>query len=101
MAESDKNKSAVDEYKSPARKLIPFFKSSRDKWKAKCLAAKYQIKLLRNRLRHMERRGADLKHKLKALEKELQSVKNKKQKLAHEVERLKKTADAGERPRRG
>lgn len=90
MAENDKTESVVKEYKSPVRKLVPFFKNSRDKWKAKCQAAKYQIKLLRNRVRHMEKRDADLKRKVKALEKELKNVKNKEQKLIHEVERLKK-----------
>jgi len=90
MADNDQNKSEVNAYKSPVRKLLPFFKNSRDKWKSKCQAAKYQIKLLRNRMRHMEKRDADLKRKLKSLEKELQSVKNKEQKLAHEVEVLKK-----------
>ena len=101
MAENDKNKSAISDYKSPARKLLPFFKNSRDKWKAKCQAAKYQIKLLRKRIRHMEKRGDELKQKVKTLEKELKSVKNNEQKLVHEGERLKKNADAGHGHGRG
>ena len=101
MVKDEKNKSAVDEYKSPVRKLVLFFKNSRDKWKAKCQAAKYQAKLLQNRIRHMEKRGTELKQKVKALEKELQSVKNNEQKLVHEVERLKKTSDTGQTAGRG
>lgn len=97
MTENDKKKTVVADYKSPVRKLIPFFKSSRDKWKEKCQVAKYQTKLLRNRIRHMAKRDADLKQKVKALEKELQSVKNREKKLAHEVERLKKNSEFGER----
>jgi uncharacterized protein YlxW (UPF0749 family) len=91
MAESKKTESVVEQYKSPVRKLIPFFKNSRDKWKAKCQAAKYQLKLLRNRLRQMEKRDADLKDEVKQLRKKLQHVKDKEQKLLHEVERLKKS----------
>lgn len=35
------------EYRSPVRKLLPFFRSSRDKWKAKCQAAKKENKTVR------------------------------------------------------
>jgi uncharacterized protein YlxW (UPF0749 family) len=90
MTVTEKAESVVGEYKSPARKLVPFFRRSRDKWKAKCQAAKYQVKLLRNRLRQMKKRDADLKQEVKALRKELQHVRDKEQKLIHEVERLKK-----------
>lgn len=79
-----------EEYKSPVRKLIPFFKNSRDKWKEKCIAAKYQVKLLRNRLRQMEKRDAGLKQKVNTLERELQKFRDKEQKLLHEVASLKK-----------
>jgi len=91
MTETQKTKSVVEEYKSPVRKLVPFFKDSRDKWKTKCKAAKYQIKLLRNRLRKIEKRDADLKKEIKALKEKLRHVKDKEQKLLHEVERLKKS----------
>lgn len=87
--ENDGNKSAVHGYKSPARKLIPFFINSRSKWKAKCRAAKYKIKLLRNRLSRMKKCIANLKRKIKDLEEELKTVKNNEQKLADEVEQLK------------
>jgi uncharacterized protein YlxW (UPF0749 family) len=97
MVKDEKSKKAVDKYKSPARKLIPFFKNSRDKWKAKYKEVKYKAKLMQNRIRYMEKHSAALKQKVKALEKELQSVKNKKQNLAHELKSLKKTADTGKK----
>jgi uncharacterized protein YlxW (UPF0749 family) len=97
MVKDEKKKTAVDRYKSPARKLIPFFKNSRDKWKAKYQEVKYKAKLMQNRIRYMGKRAVALKQKLKALEKELQSVKNKKQNLAHELECLKKTADTDQK----
>ena len=91
MAKNEKSKSAVDEFKSPLRKLVPFFRDSRDKWKAKCQDAKYQAKLLKNRIRHMDKCKAELKLKVKVLEKELKRVKNREQRLANEVANLKKT----------
>lgn len=42
------------EYKSPVKKLAPFFEKSRDQWKAKCREAKRMIRLLKNRLRFLE-----------------------------------------------
>ena len=65
-------------YRSPARKLIKFFEESRDQWKAKCLSAKYQIKLLSNKIRYLEKRKADLKKRVKELEKELEGLQEKK-----------------------
>ena len=36
-------------FRSPLRKLVAFLKVSRDKWKAKCQQAKYELKLLKRR----------------------------------------------------
>ena len=35
-------------YRSPRHKLLTFFEKSRDRWKAKCLAAKRKAKALAN-----------------------------------------------------
>lgn len=35
-------------YKSPVRKLLPFFERSRDRWKEKCRAAKSRVKRLQS-----------------------------------------------------
>ena len=42
------------EFRSPLRKLVAFFKSSRDKWKAKCQQAKYELKLLKRRFERLQ-----------------------------------------------
>lgn len=42
-------------YKSPARKLIRFFESSRDKWKQKYLALQQARKLMSNQVRAVEK----------------------------------------------
>ncbi|NTV47169.1 MAG: hypothetical protein HGB11_11750 [Chlorobiales bacterium] len=72
------SKSDGKTYKSPIRKLFRFFEESRDKWKDKYQAAKYQIKLLTNKVRYLEKRKAELKNRVKELEKELNDLKEKK-----------------------
>ncbi len=50
---------ADTEFLSPLRKLVTFFKSSRDKWKAKCQQVKYELKLLKRRFENL-RKNRDL-----------------------------------------
>ena len=42
------------EFRSPLRKLVAFFKASRDKWKEKCQQTKYELKLLKRRFENLE-----------------------------------------------
>jgi phage-related minor tail protein len=44
----------LDQFTSPGRKLLPFFISSRDKWKAKHHELKKEAKLLSNQVRAVE-----------------------------------------------
>jgi uncharacterized protein YlxW (UPF0749 family) len=74
----ENSKSEGKIYKSPVKKLFRFFESSRDKWKYKCLTAKYQVKLKTNKIRYLEKCKSDLKNKVKELEKELKQLKEKK-----------------------
>jgi hypothetical protein len=41
-------------FSSPVSKLLPFFQESRDGWKAKCKAAKKEVKSLKVRLAKMK-----------------------------------------------
>jgi FtsZ-binding cell division protein ZapB len=41
-------------FRSPLRKLVTFFKASRDKWKAKCQRARYDLKLLKRRFANLQ-----------------------------------------------
>lgn len=100
MVKEEKNETAIEQYKSPARKLVPFFKNSRDKWKAKYQEVKYKAKLMQNRIRCMENRADKLKQSVKELKKELKNVKKEKQNMAHELECLKKNSDADKTNRR-
>ena len=44
------------EFRSPLRKLVTFFKRSRDNWKEKCQRTKYELKLLKRRLGNLQKR---------------------------------------------
>ncbi len=46
---------ATLEFRSPVRKLVAFFKSSRDKWKVKCRQVKYEFKLFKRRFGNLQK----------------------------------------------
>ena len=46
--------SITNKFKSPAAKLIRFFENSRDKWKNKAKGAKYNIKLLKKKIKSLK-----------------------------------------------
>ena len=69
----------MEDFKSPIKKLIVFFKSSRDKWKEKCKQAMLDIRSLKKRIEFLETSKAELKSQLKELKtqnKQLQSYLN-------------------------
>lgn len=72
----------VDRCRSPRKKLLRFFASSRDGWKAKCLEAKVRCKRLGNQVRAVEKsrqQWRDLakqqKQRIAQLEEELREQK--------------------------
>jgi predicted nucleic acid-binding Zn-ribbon protein len=72
-----------DEWRSPVRKLVRFFRSSRDGWKSKYQEAKREIKRLVNQVRAVEKSRGHWKQVAKAerrrvrgLERELEAIKN-------------------------
>jgi hypothetical protein len=68
-------------YKSPKHKLIKFFLSSRDKWKAKAQSAKEENKLLKNRIRFLEESKAKIKAKNAELIEKLNSEQSSSESL--------------------
>jgi hypothetical protein len=69
-------------YKSPVRKLLPFFQKSRDRWKAKSLALQQQLKKEQNQVRAVEKSRAGWREKAEAaikqvaqLQRELDEIK--------------------------
>ena len=64
-------------YKTPVKKLVKFFESSRDKWKKKAQDAHYENKLKRNRITFLEESKEKLKQEnaeLRQLLSELEST---------------------------
>jgi hypothetical protein len=58
-------------FKSPMRKLVKFFRKSRDSWKAKCLEAKTLNKRLATQVRAVEKSRAAWRRKAESAEREL------------------------------
>lgn len=77
-------------YKSPKHKLLNFFRTSRDKWKAKCLDAKATIKKLNNRIRFLDHSRQLWKDRAKEREAELVDLKARLREVETELEELKK-----------
>ncbi len=82
--------SNTESYKSPVRKLIPFFKKSGNQWKEKCQEAKYQVKLLKNKIRYMDKSKEKFKMRVKELENEICLMNAKEKQMEQEISELKK-----------
>ena len=79
----------IDTFRSPRKKLLRFFHSSRDRWKAKCLLAKSERKLLANQVRAVEKSRQTWRERFQA-----EQCKNKE--LQRELAELKRAlAPAG------
>lgn len=90
MNTEHEQKTAEKKYKSPKWKLIRFFESSRNKWKKKAKDAKYQIKLLRKRVKYLEQHKREFKERSNNLELQIQQIKNDEKRMQAEIDRLKK-----------
>ena len=78
-------------YKSPEKKLIRFFETSRNKWKTKARESKRVMKRLKNRIRFLETSRARWKDKAKRLEGELAQMKARERASEAELAALKKS----------
>ncbi len=84
------HRTASKRYKTPKRKLVRFFEKSRDKWKDKTKDAKYQIKLLRKKIKYMEQNKESDKEIIKNLQLQNQQLKDKDARLQEEIDKIKK-----------
>lgn len=81
-------------YKSPQRKLVPFFARSRDQWKEKCQGAKASLKQLKKKVQRGEARQRRQQERLQALAREVGQLQTENRRLAAAVA-------AGEKKERG
>ena len=66
-------------YKSPIKKLVKFFESSRDNWKRKYLEKKKELKRATNRIYDLEHRKDEWKDRAIKAEEKLRNIKNNSQ----------------------
>jgi len=69
-------------YKSPQRKLVPFFAQSRDQWKEKCRGAKASLKQLKKKVQRGEARQHRQHERLQALASEVGRLQAENRRLA-------------------
>lgn len=79
-------------YKSPLRKLVRFFETSRNQWKAKHHQIKRRLKRFQNQVRVLEKREERRKSQVEELEAEVAWLRVREQALVQEVEQLKSRA---------
>ena len=72
-------------YKSPQRKLVPFFARSRDQWKEKCQGAKATLKQLKKKVQRGEARQRRQQERLQALAREVGQLQAENRRLAAAV----------------
>jgi hypothetical protein len=70
-AESQGSRAERPTYKSPQRKLVPFFAQSRDQWKEKCRGAKASLKQLKKKVQRGDARHRRQQARLRALAREV------------------------------
>ena len=90
MTFNKQHPSSPQKYKTPISKLIRFFEKSRDKWKTKTKEAKYQIKLLRKKIKYLEQNKKIYKDQNKQLISELEQMRVREIRMQEEIDRLKK-----------
>ena len=79
-------------YISPTKKLVRFFETSRDAWKAKCRTAKVRLKRHKQRVRRLEQSRAQWKQRAADLEAETARLKAREHALEQTVAVLKSEA---------
>ena len=78
------------DFRSPLRKLVVFFQMSRDKWKVKCLDAKYELKLLKRRFVNLENNRDQWRQRYQETDEERLLLLEQRRELQAEVESLSK-----------
>jgi peptidoglycan hydrolase CwlO-like protein len=76
---------AVDEFRSPLRKLVRFFQHSRDNWKGKCQEAKQQCKLMGNQVRAVQKSRAEWRSRAEQSEQRVHELEQELAELKREL----------------
>lgn len=71
-------------FRSPLRKLVVFFRDSRDKWKKKCQDAKYEFKLLKRRYANLQKNHDRWQQQYRQVEAQRQQLQTQVELLSEE-----------------
>lgn len=82
------------EFRSPLRKLVTFFKASRDNWKEKCQRAKYERKLLKRRLENLQKRHDTWRQRYQEAAEQRDQVQARREHLQAQNEQLQAQLEA-------
>ena len=80
-------------FRSSLRKLVAFFRASRDKWKKKCQDAKYELKLLKRRFENVQGKCQQWQHRCQAAEVQRAEVDARNEHLKAREEQLQAQLD--------
>jgi uncharacterized protein (DUF3084 family) len=80
-------------FRSSLRKLVAFFRASRDKWKKKCQDAKYEPKLLKRRFENLQARCDQWQQRYQAAEAQRTQVFARNEHLQASQEQLQAQLD--------
>jgi uncharacterized protein (DUF3084 family) len=75
-------------FRSSLRKLVVFFRASRNKWKKKCQDAKYELKLLKRRFENLQSRCQQWQQRCQAAEVQGAEVATRNEHLQAREEQL-------------
>lgn len=79
---------SADEFKSPVKKLVVFFRASRDKWKERYLVKRDESILLANKVRAVEKSRQHWSEVARAAKLEVKQVKAELQRVTEELKKI-------------
>jgi len=81
-------------FRSPLRKLVAFFQTSRDKWKEKCQRTKYELKLLKRRFSNLQLSRDQWQHNCQQAEAQREQLQARNEHLETQHQKLQAQVEA-------
>jgi len=82
------------EFRSPLRKLVTFFKASRENWKEKCQQVKYQLKLLKRRFENLQKNRNQWQQRYREAEMQREQLQAQREHLHDQNQKLQARLEA-------
>ncbi len=81
-------------FRSPLRKLVAFFKKSRDRWKEKCQQTKYELKLFKRRFGNLQKSRDQWQQRYQEAETQREQLQNQREHLLSQHQHLQAQVEA-------